>query len=96
MSITTISLSLVYHSFPQDNEFEADLSVGFGVFVEKYTSRVVLDPPHSVIAHSLTTNLLQTLKFEWKFTPASDPTSTWVQFKIEYAFKSSVYNHASD
>lgn len=80
----------------KDLEFEADLSVGFGVFLEKYKSKVTLNPPNSVLVESLETNLLHNLNTEWKFTQASDPSACWVTFRIDFSFKSALYNHVCD
>lgn len=33
----------------QGNHLEAELSVGFGILVEKYTSKVTLEPGKSVV-----------------------------------------------
>mmetsp|Transcript_22125 Transcript_22125/g.44555 ORF Transcript_22125/g.44555 Transcript_22125/m.44555 type:complete len:186 (+) Transcript_22125:40-597(+) len=73
----------------------AELVVGFNIFTEKYTSKIETNEPNLVSAVSTETNLFEYLKTEWKFTPASDPSSTWVTFQVEFKFKSSVYNELS-
>ena len=65
-----------------NNKMLAELVVGFGMFNEKYTSQVILDRPHKVIAISTETNLLDYLRTEWNFTNANDPKSCWVIFQI--------------
>ena len=78
-------------------DLEAELVVGFGYFNEKYVSVVKLDKPKSVIAVSRQTNLLEYLKTEWSFAPtSSDPKKCWVTFKIDFKFKSPLYNQISD
>jgi ribosome-associated toxin RatA of RatAB toxin-antitoxin module len=80
------------------NAVSADLTVGFDVFTEKYTSHVQLQPYSSIIATSKDTKLLEHLHTEWKFAPsASNPLSScWVTFRVEFQFKSSLYSHISD
>ena len=75
---------------------EAELVVGFQYLNERYTSHVTMKKPSSVIATSSHTTLFQSLKTEWKFTPARDESSTWVTFMIDFQFKSSIYNNVSD
>jgi ribosome-associated toxin RatA of RatAB toxin-antitoxin module len=78
-------------------DLEAELVVGFGYFNEKYISIVKLNRPKSVIAESKQTNLLEYLKTEWSFAPTSnDPKKCWVTFKIDFKFKSPLYNQVSD
>ena len=81
----------------ESQQMLADLTVGFDVFNETYTSSVQLRPFSSVIATSQDTKLLDHLYTEWKFTPsASNPTSScWVTFRVEFQFKSSLYSHIS-
>ena len=75
----------------------ADLSVGFDVFNETYTSVVQLQPHSSVVATSQDTKLLDFLHTEWKFIPsASDPNlACWITFRVEFQFKSSLYSNIS-
>lgn len=73
--------------------FKSELVVGFGMFEERYTSDVVVDPGLSVSATSQETNLLEYLHTQWEFTPTkSDPNQCWVNFKVEFQFKSQLYN----
>lgn len=80
------------------NVIEADLVVGFSLvnITERYTSIVTLDKPNLVSAVSKHTNLFENLSTEWKFAPARDDKSCWVTFKIDFEFKSSMYNQISD
>lgn len=73
----------------------AELEVGFNIFTERYISKVEVAEPNWVSAVSTDTNVFDHLKTEWKFTPASDPKSTWVTFQVEFQFKSAVYNELS-
>ena len=74
-------------------QFKSELVVGFGMFEERYTSSVVTDPGISVSATSNETNLLEYLHTQWEFTPSkSNPKQCWVNFKVEFQFKSQLYN----
>jgi ribosome-associated toxin RatA of RatAB toxin-antitoxin module len=73
----------------------ADLEVGFNIFSEKYTSKIEVLEPTFVSAVSTQTNLFEYLRTEWKFTPASDPSTTWVTFQVEFKFRSAMYNELS-
>lgn len=73
--------------------FKSELVVGFGMFEECYTSDVLVDPGLSVSATSQETNLLEYLHTQWEFTPTkSNPNQCWVNFKVEFQFKSRLYN----
>ena len=84
--------------------FEAELTIGFGPFEEKYISNVTTINPISVKAISTQTTLLEYLRTDWTITPVitsnntsnDKPKSCWVSFKIEFKFKSAVYSHISD
>jgi coenzyme Q-binding protein COQ10 len=74
-------------------EFKSDLLVGFGMFEERYTSHVVIDPGLSVSATSKETNLLEYLHTQWEFAASkSNPDQCWVNFTVEFQFKSKLYN----
>ena len=73
----------------------AELEVGFNIFSEKYVSKVEVSEPYSVCAMSVQTHLFEYLKTEWKFSPASDPNTTWVTFQVDFKFKSAMYNELS-
>lgn len=77
------------------NSMTAELEVGFNIFSEKYMSKIETTEPNCVSAVSVQTNLFEFLKTEWKFTPASDPSSTWVTFQVDFKFKSAMYNELS-
>jgi ribosome-associated toxin RatA of RatAB toxin-antitoxin module len=77
------------------NGMTAELEVGFNIFTERYISKVTVDEPNQVNAVSTDTLLFEYLKTEWKFTPASDPSCTWVTFQVDFQFKSSLYNEVA-
>jgi coenzyme Q-binding protein COQ10 len=78
------------------NKVTAELVVGFQYLQERYVSNVTLTPPHTVAATSSQAAVFEHLKSEWKFTPASDPNNTWVNFYVEFRFKSALYNEVSE
>ena len=78
------------------NELEAELSVGYSLFHERYTSLVSTQPPTRVTAISNQTNLFEFLRTDWEFHPARDGQSTWVTFQVEFQFKSALYNRISE
>ena len=78
-----------------DNHMTAELEVGFKIFSERYISKVEMSEPNLVSAVSTDTAIFEHLKTEWKFTPASNPNTTWVTFQVEFQFKSAVYNELS-
>ena len=73
-------------------KFRSELLVGFGMFNEKYVSDVVLDPNTSISATSQDTKLLESLHTHWEFKPAKNPQHCWINFKVEFQFKSKLYN----
>ena len=62
------------------------------MFNERYVSDVVLDPNTSVSATSKDTKLLESLHTHWEFKPAKNPKHCWINFKVEFQFKSKIYN----
>ena len=67
------------------NAFIADLQVGFKMVREKFTSRVVLDPPKAITVTYLD-GPFQHLSNEWTFTAA--PGGTAVDFFLTFEFRS--------
>lgn len=78
------------------NQLEAELCIGFGVLTEKYSSKVNFVKPSLVTAISNQTNLFEYLKTEWKFSPSSDPSKSWVTFQVDFKFRSAVYSSICD
>lgn len=79
-----------------ENNLEADLVVGFGIVTEKYTSEVHLVENSSVIAIAKNTQLFDYLRTEWKFNPAVGNEKCWVDFQIDFKFKSQLYSNLTD
>jgi coenzyme Q-binding protein COQ10 len=52
---------------------------------------------YQISAFSNQMNIFEVLKTEWKLTPSSTPkTSCWLQFQVEFKFKSMLYNEVSE
>eukprot|EP00899_Mesostigma_viride_P018872 jgi/Mesvir1/26987/Mv20698-RA.1 len=78
-----------------DNYLEAELEVGFKIFLERYISKVTLQRPtlvKSVVSHSM---LFHHLESTWSFTPDPATGGCWLHFNIEFSFKSLIYRQAS-
>ena len=72
--------------------FTAQLTVGFRVFTESYTSRVTSNPPHSIAVSALQSSIFHHLNSTWTFTPVpTDPHSCDVSFTIDFLVKSRMH-----
>jgi coenzyme Q-binding protein COQ10 len=72
-----------------EKETVADLVVGFNAFKERFTSRVVKDPPERICVDYIE-GPLKYLHNEWWFEPAADG-GTNVHFSVDFAFKSRLF-----
>src|SRR3954449_12380811 len=72
-----------------EKETVADLVVGFNAFKERFTSRVVKEPP-SRICVDYVEGPLKYLHNEWKFERTPDG-GTNVGFSVDFAFKSRLF-----
>ncbi|CAM9607916.1 unnamed protein product, partial [Discosporangium mesarthrocarpum] len=79
-----------------DNAMEAELEVGFKLFAEKYTSRVRLIKPEVVSVCAVDSRLFKSLVSTWKFLPGQTPSSTTIDFSVEFEVKSAIAAHAMD
>src|SRR3954466_9582682 len=70
-------------------ETVADLVVGFGAFKERFTSRVMKDPP-TLICVDYIEGPLKYLHNEWRFERAADG-GTDVHFSVDFAFRSRLF-----
>jgi coenzyme Q-binding protein COQ10 len=79
---------------------EAELEVGFQMFVEKYTSIVELSPESSPMVITSRTGddsaLFSRLDARWEFAPGPAARSAWVTFELDFAFKSPLYAKVAD
>ena len=79
-----------------DNTYvEAELEVGFQIFVEKYLSKVKLQRPTMISSHVGESTLFSHLNSSWKFQPGPTPESVWMTFHVDFAFKSPLYRHVA-
>ncbi len=76
------------------NQFNADLALGFKGIAAAYTSRVTLEPPHSVLAEALDSSVFHKLRTRWSFAPVGDDANAGciIRVNIEMQLKS----HAHD
>ena len=69
----------------QPNLVVADLIIGFKVFRERFTSRVVLDPPRQIDV-TYAEGPFRYLNNHWSFTPVAEGCR--VDFFVDFEFKS--------
>ena len=72
-----------------EQETVADLVVGCNAFKERFTSRVLKEPPTRICVDYVE-GPLKYLHNEWKFERASDG-GTYVCFSVDFAFKSRLF-----
>lgn len=72
-----------------DTEMVADMVVGFKVFRETFTSRVVLDRPHHIHIDYLS-GPLKFLYNDWRFKAVGGGSE--VDFHVDFAFRQSLLN----
>jgi len=78
------------------NYLECDLEIGFQVFVERYTSKVRMNPPRSLTTVTDDSTLFHHLESLWKFEKGPTPDSCWLSFHVDFAFKSPLYKHVAN
>jgi len=79
------------HVYSHEGEsFFADLTIGYKLLSETYTSRVTFCP-HLWIHVEATQGPFKWLKTQWRFEEIS-PTKTSISFHIDFAFKSSLFS----
>jgi coenzyme Q-binding protein COQ10 len=71
-------------------EFEAELTIGFQIFTERYISHVKAHPHSYIRACSLNSQLFKSLNSEWSFQPTSNGACQ-VEFRIDFAVNSSIH-----
>ena len=67
-----------------ETEIVADLTIGFKMFRESFTSRVTLERPDRIHVH-YENGPFKYLRNEWTFTP--DPKGTIVDFYVDFEFR---------
>lgn len=86
------------HSQRGNNNFRADLIVGFPPLNEKYTSNVTLDAPKLVQSVCNDGRLFNYLLNEWRFSPGLKdiPQSCVLDFKVSFEFKSLIHSNIAN
>ena len=72
-----------------DNGFEADLTIGFKMVREQFTSRVTLEKP-GYIKVGYKKGPFRHLSNTWRFTPRDGGKETEIDFYLEFEFRSRV------
>ncbi|KAK9867614.1 hypothetical protein WJX84_008733 [Apatococcus fuscideae] len=80
---------------PSADYLEAELEVGFKLFTERYTSKVTLHKPNKVFSAVADSTLFDHLDSTWEFHKGPTPTTTWLTFGVDFAFKSPLYKHVA-
>lgn len=80
---------------PKVEYMEAEVEVGFQVFLERYTSKIHMEFPTKVMTRTEDSNLFSHLHSCWKLHPGPTPTSVWVDFEVDFAFKSALYSQVA-
>lgn len=78
-----------------DTYLEAELQVGFQIFVEKYLSKVTLHPSTHITSHVGESTLFSHLDSSWRFQPGPTPQSVYLTFDVDFAFKSPLYRQVA-
>jgi len=74
------------NKWESDNVFLADLVVGYKMFRERFSSRVILDQPNEIYIE-YQKGPLKNLKNKWIFKEAEDDASCVIYFSVEFEFK---------
>lgn len=74
------------NKWESDTTFLADLIVGYKVFREKFSSRVILDKSNYDISIEYLKGPLKNLKNHWVFSEGQD-NSCIIDFSVEFEFK---------
>eukprot|EP00916_Digyalum_oweni_P022961 GHVL01038085.1.p1 GENE.GHVL01038085.1~~GHVL01038085.1.p1 ORF type:complete len:297 (-),score=34.10 GHVL01038085.1:11-871(-) len=78
-----------------DNTFLAELIVGFKIFKERYTSKVILKQNEHVYVHAVNSSVFEKLDNRWEFEPTDAGKSTKLNFVVDFKFSSVVNQHIS-
>lgn len=74
--------------------FFADLVVGYKMFRERFSSKVMLEEPHEIYIEYLR-GPLKHLKNRWRFIPEPDGSCT-IDFSVEFEFKNKALHKLSE
>lgn len=59
----------------------------------RYSSQVYLTEPLKVLSKVSDSTLFDHLDTTWEFKPGPTPSTTWLNFDVDFAFKSPLYRH---
>ena len=59
----------------------------------RYTSQVYLNEPAKVFSRVSDSTLFEHLDSTWEFKPGPTPSTTWLSYDLDFAFKSPLYRH---
>eukprot|EP00241_Pyramimonas_parkeae_P021708 CAMPEP_0114283660 /NCGR_PEP_ID=MMETSP0059-20121206/4224_1 /TAXON_ID=36894 /ORGANISM="Pyramimonas parkeae, Strain CCMP726" /LENGTH=235 /DNA_ID=CAMNT_0001404411 /DNA_START=426 /DNA_END=1129 /DNA_ORIENTATION=- len=75
-----------------NNQFDAELAVGFKMFQERYTSRVHVDPERRVVRSTLLqSDTFSHLSSTWSLKPGRLPNQCRVEFHVEFHVKGAMH-----
>jgi hypothetical protein len=57
---------------------------------------VTLEPPHRVHSSVTDSRLFDHLESTWELRPGPRPNTTWLTFKVDFAFSSALYRQVAD
>ncbi|KAL4128210.1 hypothetical protein PRIC2_007203 [Phytophthora ramorum] len=79
---------------PNDNVMEAALRIGFNIFTESYTSRVLMIRPNKIATKAIDSPTFKRIESEWVFKPCSTPGSCEINFKVTFEVSSFLHANA--
>ncbi|KAI9911894.1 hypothetical protein PsorP6_008884 [Peronosclerospora sorghi] len=79
---------------PNDNVMDAVLRVGFSIFTESYTSRVLMVRPNKIATKAIDSPTFKRIESEWVFKPCNTPGSCEIDFKVTFEVSSFLHRNA--
>ncbi|KAF1330950.1 Coenzyme q-binding protein coq10, partial [Globisporangium splendens] len=79
---------------PNGNVMEAALKIGFKVFTESYTSRVIMKRPEKIVVKAIESPTFKRIESEWVFRPTATPNTCAIDFKVTFEVASFLHANA--
>uniref|UniRef100_A0AAV1UX68 EF-hand domain-containing protein n=1 Tax=Peronospora matthiolae TaxID=2874970 RepID=A0AAV1UX68_9STRA len=79
---------------PNENVMEAALRVGFNIFTESYTSRVLMIRPNKIATKAIDSPTFKRIESEWMFKPCETPGSCEIAFRVTFEVSSFLHANA--
>ncbi|DAZ96946.1 TPA: hypothetical protein N0F65_012049 [Lagenidium giganteum] len=79
---------------PNANVMEAMLKIGFHVFTESYTSRVIMNRPNKIVVKSIESPTFKRIESEWVFHSLPTPNTCKIDFKVTFEVASFLHANA--